>query len=93
MATPTPKPAAPASASTAPAAAPAPAQSPTVMGADSEEEAVVVGPVVEYVNMSGLVLEKTVHPDGECETTVIRQPMIAEELVRETRAAQRQQGF
>lgn len=85
MATPTPKPA-------APAAAPAPTQSPAVMEADSEE-AVVVGPVVEHVNMSGLVLEKTVHPDGECETTVIRQPMITEELVRETRAAQRQQGF
>ena len=89
MATPTPKPTA---APTAPAAAPAPTQSPAVMEADSEE-AVVVGPVVEHVNMSGLVLEKTVHPDGECETTVIRQPMIAEELVRETRAAQRQQGF
>lgn len=63
------------------------------MGVDDSEDPVAIGPVVEYVNMSGLVLEKTVHPDGECDTHVVRQPMIAEELVRETRAAQRQQGF
>ena len=81
------------------AAAPAPTQSPAVAKVDSDESSmesedpVAVAPVVEHVNMSGLVLEKTAHPDGACETRVISEPMITEELVRATSAAQRQQGF
>jgi hypothetical protein len=47
---------------------------------------------VERVNIAGLVLEKTVYPDGVCETEVINQPMIAPELVRSTRASQRARG-
>ena len=49
-------------------------------------------PQVERVNMSGLVLEKTRYPDGECETEVLREPMIAPELVRATRKLQQARG-
>jgi hypothetical protein len=49
-------------------------------------------PMVETVNISGLVMEKTVAPDGECETRVIRQPMIAAEQIRATKASQRDRG-
>jgi hypothetical protein len=48
--------------------------------------------MVEILNMAGLVLRKTVHPDGECETETLKEPMIAPELVRATRASQRQRG-
>ena len=50
-------------------------------------------PQVEHVNMSGLVMEKTQYPDGECETKVLREPMIAAELVRATRKLQQARGY
>lgn len=50
-------------------------------------------PQVERVNMSGLVLEKTQYPDGECETKVLKEPMIAPELVRATRKLQQARGY
>ena len=50
-------------------------------------------PQVEHVNMSGLVLEKTQYPDGECETKVLREPMIASELVRAARKLQQARGY
>ena len=50
-------------------------------------------PQVEHVNMSGLVLEKTQYPDGECETKVLKEPMIAAELVRATRKLQQARGY
>lgn len=49
-------------------------------------------PMVETVNMAGLVMERTVYPDGECESKVLKEPMISEELVRATRASQRRYG-
>lgn len=55
---------------------------------EPEEDA----PQVEHVNIAGLVLNKTVYPDGECETQVLREPMIEPELVRSTRASQRARG-
>lgn len=61
---------------------------PAVEPDETEEE----GPQVERINMAGLVLEKTVYPDGECETVVVKQPMIAPELVRATRSLQRARG-
>jgi hypothetical protein len=61
---------------------------PAVEPDETEEE----GPQVERINMAGLVLEKTVYPDGECETVVVQQPMIAPELVRATRSLQRSRG-
>lgn len=60
---------------------------------EDEQQPVVVGPVVEQVTMGGLVLSKTVTPDGNCTTEVLREPTIAPEQVRETSAAQRAQGF
>lgn len=52
-----------------------------------------VAPQVERVNMSGLVLEKTQHPDGKCKTEVLKEPMIAPELVRATRKLQQARGY
>jgi hypothetical protein len=49
-------------------------------------------PVVETINMAGLVLQKTTRPDGECETEVLKEPMIASELIRATRASQKRRG-
>jgi hypothetical protein len=73
----------------APARAPAPAPKPApVAEVETEEPA----PEVERVNIAGLVLEKTVYPDGMCETEVLQEPMIAPELVRSTRASQRARG-
>jgi len=73
----------------APARAPAPAPKPAPV---AEVEAEEPAPEVERVNIAGLVLEKTVYPDGACETEVINEPMIAPELVRSTRASQRARG-
>jgi hypothetical protein len=50
-------------------------------------------PVREVIDIAGLVMEKTIHLDGECETRVLKQPMISDEEIRQTRAAQRKQGF
>jgi hypothetical protein len=50
------------------------------------------GPIVEHVNMSGLVLEKTVYPNGECQTEILKEPMIPQEVIRATRALQRRRG-
>jgi len=51
------------------------------------------GPVAETVSMGGLVIEKTVDDDGTCRTSVLKQPMIDRELIRATKASQRQAGF
>lgn len=51
-----------------------------------------IGPVIEHVNMAGLVLEKTVFPDGVCQTEVLSEPEIDPSLVRATRASQRERG-
>jgi hypothetical protein len=47
---------------------------------------------VECVNINGLVLEKTVDPNGECKTAVLKEPMISLELVRATQNLQRSRG-
>ena len=57
----------------------------------SEDEQ--TGPVVERVDMGGLVLEKTVGTDGVCKTKVLKRPMIDREMIRATRAVQREAGF
>ena len=75
--------------SAAPASPPA---APSLPGPDAPEVNAEPAPTVETVNMTGLVLERTVHPSGECETKVLKEPMIAEELVRATRASQRRYG-
>jgi len=91
MPTTPPKPAAP---STPPAPAPAaPVKEAEVMESSNSGEAVVVGPVVERVTMGGLVLEKTEHPGGDVSVEVLQEPLIAEEVIHQTRASQRQQGF
>jgi hypothetical protein len=50
-------------------------------------------PIREVVDIAGLVMEKTIHSDGECETRVLRQPLISDEEIKQTRAAQKQEGF
>lgn len=79
--------------SKAPAAAPA-AKVAAPKPVTEEVEAVTEepAPVVERVNMAGLVLEKTLHPDGECETEVLSEPEIDPALIRATRASQRARG-
>ena len=47
----------------------------------------------ETLNMGGLVLRKTVGTDGVCETEVLKKPMIDRELIRATKAVQRESGF
>jgi len=47
----------------------------------------------ETINMGGLVLRKTVDMDGVCETEVLKRPMIDRELIRATKASQRESGF
>jgi hypothetical protein len=47
----------------------------------------------ETINMGGLVLRKTVGTDGVCETEVLKKPMIDRELIRATKAVQRESGF
>lgn len=76
------------------AATPKPSAQPAVQPDESDPtiEPDEQGPQVERVNMAGLILEKTLHEDGECETRVIKEPMIAAELVRATRASQRERG-
>jgi hypothetical protein len=86
----------------APARAPAPAPKPAPVAEEVEEvspvpvaeevEEAAPAPVVEQVNIAGLILEKTVYPDGLCETEVLKEPMIAPELVRATRSLQRARG-
>jgi hypothetical protein len=49
-------------------------------------------PVVERVNIAGLVLEKTLYPDGECEVNTLDEPQIDPSLIRATRASQRRRG-
>jgi hypothetical protein len=59
---------------------------------EAPEPAPAPKPVVETVSFAGIVLEKTVHPDGECETEVLREPSIDPLLVQATRAQQRSRG-
>jgi hypothetical protein len=47
----------------------------------------------ETIDMGGLVLRKTVDTDGECKTEVLKRPMIDRELIRATKAVQRESGF
>lgn len=72
--------------------APAPKPAPAVEAEVEEIEEVAPAAVVERVNIAGLVLEKTVHPDGFCYTEVLKEPTIAPELVRATRSLQRARG-
>jgi hypothetical protein len=58
--------------------------------ADEDKQA---GPAVERIDMSGMVLEKSVDEDGQCTTKVLKQPMINPEMIRATKAVQRQAGF
>ena len=73
-----------------PPVAPPPAPPAESVTEATPEEA---APQVEHVNMSGLVLEKTQYPDGECKTKVLKEPMIAAELVRATRKLQQARGY
>ena len=57
----------------------------------SEDENKPIGS--ETINMGGLVLRKTVDTDGVCETEVLKKPMIDRELIRATKASQRESGF
>jgi hypothetical protein len=84
---PTPDPKATVAAPAKPPAAPAPPVAP-----DDELDDTEAAPMVETVNISGLVMEKTVAPNGKCETRVIKQPMIAAEQIRATRTSQRERG-
>lgn len=66
---------------------------PAVQAPEPEtEELDKVLPEVERVNIGGLELEKTLFLDGQCKTKLIREPMIAAELVRATSASQRNRG-
>ena len=47
----------------------------------------------ETIDMSGMVLEKSVDEDGQCTTKVLKQPTINPEMIRATKAVQRQAGF
>jgi hypothetical protein len=69
-----------------------PAPAPEQASVGEQEQSSAEAPVVEQVAMGGLVLQKTIYPDGECETTVLREPAIAPELIRATRAGQRARG-
>lgn len=69
-----------------------PAESTEDAGEGHEAEVAAPGPETEIVNIAGLVLEKTVHPNGDCQTEVIREPMISAEDIRATRAIQRRRG-
>lgn len=76
--------------------APAPAAQAPAPQAQPEPEMELtpdeIGPQIERVNIAGLVLEKTVFPDGVCETEVLNEPEIDPNLVRATRASQRARG-
>lgn len=50
-------------------------------------------PFVERISIGGLVIEKTLHDNGICETDVVREPLIPLEFVRTTKAQQRQAGW
>jgi hypothetical protein len=63
-------------------------QTPLVETVTAEEQ-----PFTERINIGGLVIEKTVHDNGVCETEVLREPLIPLEFVRATRAQQRQAGW
>jgi len=56
------------------------------------EELDEILPEVERVNIGGLELEKTLLSGGQCKTKLIKEPMIAAELVRATSASQRNRG-
>jgi len=75
-----------------PAEQPPATEPPSEQPPAEEEQEAEAQPFVERVNMAGLVLEKTVHPDGECETRTLQEPTIAPELIRATRASQRRRG-
>jgi hypothetical protein len=50
------------------------------------------GPIVERVSIGGLVIEKTLYPDGDFEADVLKEPEIDPSLIRATRSLQRQRG-
>lgn len=72
------------------ASAPKPVAAATAKPAVAEPEAPEYE--VERINMAGLVIEKTVHPDGVCETEVISELEIDPALVKATRSLQRARG-
>lgn len=49
-------------------------------------------PIFERVNIAGLVLDKTLYPDGEYEVTLVDEPRIDPSLIRATRTSQRRRG-
>jgi hypothetical protein len=57
----------------------------------SDDENKPTGP--ETIDMGGLVLRKTVDTDCKCKTEVLKKPMIDRELIRATKAVQRESGF
>lgn len=71
---------------------PAAKETPEVGAPEVEAAEAETGPIVERVNIAGLVIEKTVYSDGECETEVLREPEIDPQLVRATRNNQRRRG-
>ena len=50
-------------------------------------------PFSERISIGGLVIEKTLHDNGICETEVVREPLIPLEFARATKAQQRQAGW
>lgn len=69
---------------------PAPARPPVVEEAQEAESS--ERPTFERVNIAGLVLDKTLYSDGECEVTLVDEPQIDPSLIRATRASQRRRG-
>jgi hypothetical protein len=62
-------------------------------GAKGELARDELGSQVEVVNIAGLVMEKTVYPDGDSDVQVLSEPLIDAELILATKAHQRAQGF
>jgi hypothetical protein len=79
-----------------PAAAPAKPvepQPPAEQAPSAETVAAEGQPLVERISIGGLVIGKTLHGNGICETEVLKEPLIPLEFVRATKAQQRQAGW
>lgn len=63
-------------------------QTPSVEAVAAEPQ-----PLIERISIGGLVIEKTLHDNGVCETDVIREPRIPLEHVRATKALQQAAGW
>lgn len=73
-------------------AKPAPAPPAEDEADEAPASAPAPAPIVEVVSFAGCVLEKTTHPDGYCETTILREPEIEQVLVDATSKHQRSRG-